>query len=83
MVGSNWLNPGLKNVVQKALALLTFIGTRQKTPLLAAGMDAALLLVLVMLYSLDVSLNCFVAHFSRGSDIVTSRPYPSFAELPT
>ena len=49
-----------------------FIGTRQKTPLLAAGMNAALLLVSVMFHSLDVSLNRFAAHFSSGSDIVTS-----------
>ena len=50
-----------------------FIGTRQKTPLLAAGMNAALLLVSVMFHSLDVPLNRFAAHFSSGSNIVTSQ----------
>ena len=48
-----------------------FIDTRQKTPLLVAGMNAAEWLVLVMFYSLNISLNNFTAHFSRGPDIVT------------
>ncbi|MEA1905983.1 MAG: hypothetical protein U9N12_03365, partial [Euryarchaeota archaeon] len=43
----------------------TFIDTRQKTPLLVAGMNAAILLVLVMFYSLNIPLNRFTAHFSR------------------
>ena len=49
-----------------------FIVSAAEDPLLVAGMNAALLLVLVMFHLLDVLLNCCAAHFSSGSDIVAS-----------
>ena len=62
------MRPGFRSAPEPTHIM--FIGTRQKTPLLVAGMNAALLWGLVMFHSLDVPLNRFAAHFPRGPNIV-------------
>lgn len=62
----------LRSVFHSSSSLIfLFIDTRQKTPLLVSGMNAAKYLDSAMFYPLDIPLNNFAAHFSRGPDIVT------------